>query len=375
MSKWPMVKLHAICRPRQWPTIGLDKLKETGFPVYGANGKIGFYDDFTHEQPTVLITCRGATCGTVRICEAPSYVTGNAMALDNLDAHVDRNFLARFLSYRRLDDVISGSAQPQITGEGLRKIEIPKPHLEEQRRIAAILDQADALRTKRRQALAKLDSLTQSLFLKMFGELDSMSRWPLKSISEVIAGFDSGKSVVADDLEIKGGYRVLKVSAVGSAEFFPLENKPLPVGYIPPDNHFVHQGDLLFSRANTAELVGLTAYVWEDSVNIALSDKLWKFKWQRDSEVSPLFIRQLFRQEKIRSEISRLATGTSGSMKNISQGKLMGIKIPVPPIALQIEFTEALMTLNRKRLHSLHSLYSLDAFFQSLQHRAFRGKL
>ena len=115
---WPAVKLHDICRPRQWKTISASNLLEEGYPVYGANGKIGFYSDYTHEFPTLMITCRGATCGNVHISEPKSYINGNAMALDELDREkVDIRFLYYYLLGRGFDDVISGSAQPQITGQ------------------------------------------------------------------------------------------------------------------------------------------------------------------------------------------------------------------------------------------------------------------
>ncbi|MDP3096630.1 MAG: restriction endonuclease subunit S [Syntrophales bacterium] len=182
--KWSVVKLHDICRPKQWPTISIKDLKDEGFPVYGANGRIGYYDKFTHEYPTLLITCRGATCGTINICESRSYVTGNSMALDNLDERrVVQRFLFHFLRQRRLDDVISGSAQPQITREGLTKVEIPLPPLAEQQRIAEILDRAEALRAKRRAALAHLDTLTQAIFLEKFGNPATNAKdWPRKSL-------------------------------------------------------------------------------------------------------------------------------------------------------------------------------------------------
>ena len=70
---WPMVKLHDICRPKQWKTIAASSLLESGYPVYGANGKIGFYSKFTHEFPTLMITCRGATCGNVHISEPMAF--------------------------------------------------------------------------------------------------------------------------------------------------------------------------------------------------------------------------------------------------------------------------------------------------------------
>lgn len=123
------VKLTDICRPKQWKTISTAQLKESGYPVYGANGKIGFYNEYTHEFPTLLITCRGATCGTVNISEPKSYVNGNAMALDNLSKDYDLKFLYHYFGQRGFNDVISGSAQPQITRENLSKVEVPKINL------------------------------------------------------------------------------------------------------------------------------------------------------------------------------------------------------------------------------------------------------
>ena len=83
--------LCEICNPKQWKTISSDMLTENGYPVYGANGIIGYYTSYNHEEPTILITCRGATCGTLNICESFSYVNGNAMALDNLSEDYDND--------------------------------------------------------------------------------------------------------------------------------------------------------------------------------------------------------------------------------------------------------------------------------------------
>jgi type I restriction enzyme S subunit len=79
------VLLTEICNPKQWKTITSSELEDEGFPVFGANGVIGYYHNYNHEEATILITCRGATCGTLNICSQKSYVTGNAMALDDLD--------------------------------------------------------------------------------------------------------------------------------------------------------------------------------------------------------------------------------------------------------------------------------------------------
>ena len=151
-TKWEEVNLTDICRPKQWKTISMTSMIETGYPVYGANGKIGFYSEYNHEEPTLLVTCRGATCGELNICEAFSYVTGNSMALDSLDKNVDQQFLYYALKKRGFDDVISGTAQPQITREGLAYVKIPIPSLAEQKRIAVQLAKVDRLRQLRRYA-------------------------------------------------------------------------------------------------------------------------------------------------------------------------------------------------------------------------------
>ncbi|MDP9223730.1 MAG: restriction endonuclease subunit S, partial [Actinomycetota bacterium] len=182
------MSLYNICNPKQWPTIPQTAFVDEGYPVYGANGKIGCYTAFNHEKPTVLITCRGATCGTINVCEPTSYVTGNSMALDNLDeSRVTLRFLVYALRHRGLVKAITGTAQPQITRESLTAISIPLPSLPEQRRITQILDWVEALRVRRRATLAQLDSLTQAIFLDLFGDAgENPKRWPVRPVSHYV---------------------------------------------------------------------------------------------------------------------------------------------------------------------------------------------
>jgi type I restriction enzyme S subunit len=375
--KWQTVKLHDICRPKQWPTIPMSVLKENGYPVYGANGRIGFYDKYTHENPTLLITCRGATCGTINVCEPYSYVTGNSMALDDLDeARANQNFLCHYLKKRRLDDVISGSAQPQITREGLRAVEIPLPPIAQQKRIAAILDKAEELRSLRRQALAQLNAMTQSIFLEMFGDpAINPKGWDIFKVSDYVSTFQGGKNIDPEDEKTVTRNRVVKVSSVTSMIFRPEESKPLPDSYEPPEDHFIKPGDLLFSRANTTELVGAVAYVQSTPKNITLADKVWRFVWKEPLKVDSIFIWFLFQTPAMRYEIGRRATGTSGSMKNISQPKTLSIPTILPPLPLQQEFARRVEEIEQLKVTHRESLAHLDALFASLQHRAFRGEL
>ena len=163
-------QLIDICNPKQWKTISTSELEISGYPVYGANGIIGFYSEYNHEDPTVLITCRGATCGEIHICEPKSYVTGNAMALDDLSDEVDIRYLYYFLRGYDFKNIISGSAQPQITRQGLQKLIVKYPNLETQKKIVEALDKAQALIDARKEQIRLMDELVKSRFVEMFGD-------------------------------------------------------------------------------------------------------------------------------------------------------------------------------------------------------------
>jgi type I restriction enzyme S subunit len=280
-------------------------------------------------------------------------------------------------SKRYLIESASQTAQPALSLTKFKKLAVPLPPLEEQRRIATILDKADALRQKRRIALQKLDSLTQSIFLDMFADpVANGFSFPMVPVSSFVSQFETGKSIAPnEDENADSRFRVLKVSAVTSHDYRPEESKPIPDGYLPPESHFVKPGDLLFSRANTADLIGATAYVASAEKNRLLPDKIWRFIWRDTAKIEPLFVWFLFRQPSIRRAIAQLATGTSGSMKNISQEKVLGIRVGLPPIAKQRRFASAVSLWMRSRANMCSSMKMLGENFASLQHRAFRGEL
>lgn len=326
----------------------------------------------------ILVAMYGATVGRVGLLGVNAATNQAICSIIPDPTKADAKYLfhclqaemPQFLSKR------NGGAQPNISQEIIRNTKIALPHLEEQRRLAAILDQAQALRAKRRQALAKLDTLTQSLFLDMFGDpIENNRQWPLAKVGDFVAGFETGKSISAPDDLPTSRFQILKISAVTKLEFDSLEVKPLPSDFVPLGKEIVRAGDLLFSRANTSELIGATAYVYSTPDNLVLPDKLWRFVWKDKDSVAPLFVWHLFRQASVRREISGRGTGSSGSMKNISQGKVLDIKLALPPVRQQREFADKLRVIDRGRSIMTAELASLDRMSKSLQHRAFRGEL
>jgi type I restriction enzyme S subunit len=122
-----------ICDVYQPKTISTKELIADGeFPVYGANGQIGFYDKFNHEDSEVTVTCRGATCGTVNVIPAMSWITGNAMVFRPKDSRIQKGFLEYVLRGMDWTPVITGTAQPQITRTSIQDmfVNVPSPEIQ-----------------------------------------------------------------------------------------------------------------------------------------------------------------------------------------------------------------------------------------------------
>lgn len=168
-EKWPSKGITEVCWPRQWPTISGKQLLPEGFPVFGANGLIGYFNSFNHEHPTIAITCRGATCGTINLTPPKCYITGNAMALDDLDESlVTQEFMIAFLECRGLQDVITGAAQPQITRTNLEKVKIPLVPTELLTKFSETSKALTSARSNAATSAATLETLFQTLLHRAF---------------------------------------------------------------------------------------------------------------------------------------------------------------------------------------------------------------
>lgn len=331
----------------------------------------------------IVFARTGATTGKsflIRSCPE-SAVFASYLIRVRPSGAVHPEFLAQFFDSQSYWDQITlksaGAAQPGVNASKLAELEIPLPPLEEQKRIAAILDQADALRRLRARALTRLNALGQAIFHEMFGDCVANSKgFQQVKVEDVIAGFETGKNLAEDpDGGQSGAIRVLKISAVTSGVFKSHESKPLPSNYLPPASHFVREGDILFSRANTEELIGATAIVNERPTNLVLPDKLWRFVWRNPSPVEPRFMLALLSSRPFRAEIGKRATGTSGSMKNIGQKKVFQIPFGLPPLEDQLVYVAKMDELEAQLQASVFASTASETLFTSLQHRAFRGEL
>lgn len=372
------VLLTSICRPKQWKTISTKDLLESGYPVYGANGKIGFYNSYTHEHPTVLITCRGATCGSINISDPKSYVNGNAMALDNLSEEVDLYYLKYYLEYRKLDDVISGSAQPQITGKGLSKVKIPLPPLDQQKNIATILDAADACRQKTKALIEKYDELTQSLFLDMFGVNErNLNNWKEVTIQDISADHKGSmrtgpfgsdllhSEFVSDGIPVLGiDNAVLNKFQWKERRFITLEK------YQKLKRYTIFPKDIIVTIMGT---VGRVAVI-PDNIGTAINTKHLAAITLNREVASPDFIAfSILNDQYIKHQIK--SQGKGAIMDGLNLTIIKGLKLFLPQIELQNQFTERVQAIEAQKEQAQASLAQAEDLFNSLLQRAFKGEL
>ena len=341
------VKLTSVCRPKQWKSIPISELSDVGYPVYGANGVIGYYDSYNHEQETVIITCRGATCGTVNLTHPRSYVTGNAMCLDNVKDSVDIKYLFYSMQAYDFTKVISGTAQPQITRVGLEKVEFALPSLDVQREIVSILDKIDTLIEKRRLQLKKLDDLIKARFVEMFGDPDTNPKgWNECALSEKL-NVVGGYAFKSDGFSEGSGIPVLRIGNINAGFFRPVnlvywqEDESL-------DRYAMHPGDLVMSLTGT---VGKDDY---GNVCILGDDYDMYYLNQRNAKleiiegIDKFYLSQLLKFEQIKKKLTGISRGVRQA--NISNKDILNLVVPVPPMKLQSQFADFIKQVNKSKV-------------------------
>lgn len=256
------------------------------------------------------------------------------------------------------------------------KTKIPLPPLSQQKKIAAILDAADAYRQKTKILIEKYDELTQSLFLDMFGDpVTNPKGWEIKSLSEFIKSLNTGVSVNSTNKEYEeGDFGILKTSCVYSGIFRPSEAKVIREDEYERMRLSPKADSIIISRMNTTELVGKSAYIENDYNNLFLPDRLWQTE-KAELLYDVRWLSHALSFQSFSNEIGKISSGTSGSMKNISKKNYLKLPMIYPPIKLQNQFANRVQAIEAQKEQVQASLAQAEELFNSLLQRAFKGEL
>ena len=355
--------LCELCNPKQWKTVSTSELTSTGYPVYGANGVIGYYSNYNHEKETLLITCRGATCGTLNICKPFSYINGNAMALDDLSDEIDIRYLYFFLLSRGLSDTITGSAQPQIVRQSLKNVKIIYPNLDAQKQIVYVLGKADELLSIRKQQLAKLDELVKARFVEMFGE----SEYPCNSlISLIIEGAGLSYGIVQPGDDGTGDMGVLR-----PVDFADGKIKTDSIKYIDRSlgdgfkKTELNGNELLITVRGTTGITALTDSRFK-GMNVTRGIAVIRYDKKK---VDPIYLNEYIKMEKSQQYIKEHTRGATLQQINLSE--LRDLEIVIPPLPLQRVFTTFVERVDRQKQSVQKSLEKLELIKKALMQEYF----
>lgn len=285
---------------------------------------------------------------------------------------LDRNYLAHYLAQPSMVDFAasraSGANLPRLSPTVLATFSIPLPPLPEQRRIAAILDHADALRAKRRQVLAHLDSLTQSIFHGMFGDVRATST--VAAIASNIRTGPFGSQLLHSEFVDKG-IRVLGLDNVVGNEFRWGESRFItPEKYEQLKRYTVHPGDVLISIMGTTG----RCVVVPEGIPTAINTKHICAITPDASRIDPIFLRAAFLWHP--DSLAHLRRQTKGSiMDGLNMGIIKSMPVPVPPLEEQQRFANQAKQVSTRRVTINRAISTDDNLFASLQSRAFRGEL
>lgn len=330
------------------------------YPIYGASGFIKNIDFYKQEKPYIAVVKDGAGVGRVMKLPAKSSVIGTMQYIIP-DEGIDVSYLAFALDHMNLAKYYTGATIPHIYFKDYCNEQLLKYSFDEQKCIATLLDKVSDLIALRKQQLAKLGELVKSRFVEMFGDITDTV-----PLSYYIAGLSAGKSLAGEE---ECPNKVLKTGAATYDYFDPTQVKNLPMDYEPLEDHRVKTGDVIISRMNTAELVGAAAYVWEAPERTYLPDRLWRAEIKET--VCPVFLWQVLIQSSTKENIRRIASGTSGSMKNISKPGLLGIRVKKAPLVLQEKFAAFVEQTDKSKLTIQQSLDKLELLKKALMQKYF----
>ncbi len=265
----------------------------------------------------------------------------------------------------------TGASYPAVSDRIVKDSFVPLPPIDEQRRIAAILDHADALRAKRREALARLDELGDSVYADMFADMHCHSRQVrLDEVSEIVSGITKGRKVNGAPL------RAVPYLAVANVQDKALDLavvKNIEATDAEIERWRLQRDDLLLTEGGDPDKLGRGS-LWREELPEAIHQN-HVFRVRPDtSQVDPIYLNWAIGSRRGKAYFLRSAKQTTG-IASINSTQLKAFPLELPSKDVQERFAQRVRAIDYVRDHYRTALAELDALFASLQSRAFRGEL
>lgn len=357
-----------------------DLIEDGEYQVYGANGVIGRYDKFNHEEPQLLVACRG-TCGAVNVSSPFAWINGNAMVVKPKKNDIDIKFVEYFFRGAvDLSKAITGAAQPQITRQSLSPIKFSYPLLATQQKIVERLDAIFAEIDKATAAAEANAKNAEALFESSVNEVFELygNSWKSYSFDELVAekliGLVKNTSEQIED----GRFRYFKMNNISNDNKCNLSK--LTRVNATPDEHKkfkLMDGDFLFNTRNSVELVGKTCvFEGDGKSDILFNNNIMRVRFK--PSINPCFILFSFFSKDVKLNLEKMKSGTT-NVAAIYYKDLKELKIKLPKLDVQNEFYEKFIGISsyssslKKNYENKFIAY--NKLKQSILKQAFAGEL
>jgi len=369
-SGWREVSLGEICEFAYGKSLPAKSRSEEGFPVYGSNGIVGFHQHPLTDSQTIVIGRKGSY-GEVNLSSGPCFPIDTTYYVTNNQTNAYLPWLARLLVTLGLNRLNKAAAVPGLNRDDAYRKKLLLPPLEEQKRIATILDAADALRAKRRESIEQLDKLAQSVFIDMFGDpVTNPMGWNVRELSKACSKITDGTHHSPPVLEEGIPYVTAKHLKSDGLKFF---DDPW---FISPERHAEifarcnpEAGDVLYIKDGaTTGIAAINQYDFDFSMLSSLA----LLKPNRKVVSSEYLAAYLNNQ---RNKAHLIGNMGGAAIKRLTLAKIKKFRIPLPPIEMQNRFSQIFSRIEGQRSKMSSCVVELDFLFASLQSKAFSGNL
>ena len=362
------------------------QLSDTGYPVFGANGQIGFYSEYMYKEPQALMSCRGAYSGTMNKSLPYSYVTSNSLIISSPRGLMGADCIYYLFSALNVSELISGTAQPQVTVQAFDGFPIPLSPLAEQQRIVdrieSLFAKLDEAKEKAQAVVDSFEARKAAILHKAFtGELTAkwreehgvgMESWKKKSVGELCISLKYGTAKKSD---ASGNVVVLRMGNLQQGE---IDWSDLAYSNDPDDieKYKLFPGDVLFNRTNSAALVGKTA-IYRGEHPAIYAGYLIKLDYDHDKIIGDYLNYALNTLDAKKYCNSVKTDGVNQS--NINAKKIGAYSFNVPSIPEQEKIVSVIQKLLSKEQQTKEAaeivLDQIELMKKSILACAFRGEL
>lgn len=324
------------------------------------------------EKDDILISVR-APIGALNYAKETCCIGRGLAAITPNKTKVSTEFIFWLLKEKNneLNRLGTGSTFKAISKKILEETKVPDISLEKQTAYSNILEKLYSIITHLRTQLEKLDLLVKARFVEMFGNpIANSMNWAQPELKECLESIDNGKSYICNtDSRVDNSPAILKLSAVTYGIYKPNENKSMIDKELFDKNIEVKDCDLLFTRKNTPELVGMSAYVFSTPQKLMMPDLI--FRINTKTMCNKIYLWQLINHDLFRPCIQNIANGSAKSMSNISKERLSHLTIPLPPIELQTQFADFVKQVDQSKSILQQELDKAQMLFDSLMQEYF----